>query len=203
MAVEALNHGTEGLEHGAEVLEHGTDLAEHGSEALGHAASHGIDLWQLILDSNLINFTLIVAFLAYITIKLLPKSAENTKEKIQTEIKEAIAAREAAEHKLRDLESKLSNSEQEMSKIVSEAENTADEIKSKIGDEASEQIERLKALSEKDIASKKNDAINSIKEVATRVSLSLTEETIRQASKDPEVLKNLQDKFNKELQELK
>lgn len=164
---------------------------------------HHNSIQDIIFDSNVINFLAVGILLAWFLIKFLPQSAKETRQKLEAELNEAKAAREAAEKKLKEIDAKLSRSTQESQTIIDEAKQTADKIKDRVLEEAKEKIDRMKDIAEKDIQSKKSAAMASIKEIAAEASINLTEEAVKNASKDEAVLRNLQDKFVKELSQSK
>ena len=157
------------------------------------------NLMSLILESNLLNFVLVALALIWVIAKFLPKAAKETRAKLEAELKEAKEARLNAEKKLNELSEKIANSEEESKSIVIEAEKTAKQLKEDLIIDAKEHIDRMQDLAEKDIEMKKNLALQSIKEMATKAAIQLTEESVKNASKDEAVLRKIQDKFLKEL----
>lgn len=164
---------------------------------------HHASVQDIIFDSNVINFAVVAVLLAWFLIKFLPQSAKETREKLEVELNEARAAREAAEKKLKEIDAKLSRSTQESQTIVSEANQTAEKIKERVLEEAQEKINRMKDSAEKDIQSKKAAAMASIKEIAAEASINLTEEAVKNATQNEDTLRNIQDKFVKELSQTK
>lgn len=164
---------------------------------------HHASVQDIIFDSNVINFAVVAVLLAWFLIKFLPQSAKETREKLEVELNEARAAREAAEKKLKEIDAKLSRSTQESQTIVSEANQTAEKIKERVLEEAQEKINRMKDIAEKDIQSKKAAAMASIKEIAAEASINLTEEAVKNATQNEDTLRNIQDKFVKELSQTK
>ncbi len=165
-----------------------------------HGTGHETDLMGLILESNLLNFVVVAAALVFLILKILPKSAKEHKEKLEAELKEAKEARLSAEKKLDELSKKLSGSDDELKKIVAQAEEMAAKIKDETLVETKDQIERMKDQAEKDIQAKQNSAIQVIKNMATKAAIALTEESVRQSTKDEKVLRNIQDKFVNDLE---
>ena len=165
-----------------------------------HGNGHETDLMGLILDSNLLNFVVVAAGLVFVIAKILPKSAKEHKEKLEAELKEAKEARLSAEKKLDELSKKLSGSDDELKNIVAQAETMATKIKEETISETKAQVERMKDQAEKDIQMKQNAAIQVIKSMATKAAVALTEESVRQSTKDEKVLRNIQDKFITDLE---
>ncbi len=137
------------------------------------------ELTKLILESNLINFALVAIALIVVLVKFIPNASRKQSELIQSEIREAEAARALAENKLSELEAKLKESKTEAKKFLEEARSTAQKIRQQILDDTKSEIAQMQASAEKDLEHQKNLIMQSIKTKVIDAAFKLTEESVK------------------------
>ena len=157
-----------------------------------------MDITKLIIESNLINFIIAVAAIAYLLIKVIPSSTEKRRSEIQKELAAAQEAKKAAEEKLKELELEITKAHEESKNIVATAKTNADAIKSQTIKDAKAEIDRLGANSQKEIEMYKEMAINTIKEQITHLTMQNVEKTLNE--KKDELDKLIKLKLSKDLE---
>lgn len=159
-----------------------------------------MNIQELIIDSNLINFIIALVLVFYFLAKFIPDSSKKRKEELETEIAAAENAKKDAEQKLIELEKEIERSKAESLKIVSTAKETAENIKDKIVAEAKEEISRLNQNAEKEMELQKTMVINNIKAQIASIAMNEIEKNLNSRQKDVDRL--IQNRLKKDLQKI-
>ena len=158
-----------------------------------------MDIKELILDSNLINFVIAAVAVAYFLMKFIPDATNKRRSEIQKELIQAQEAREAAEAKLKELELEIENAKKESVTIVENAKTNAQAVKAQTMKEAKEEIERLNSNAQREIDMHKEMAINTIKEQISSLTMKSVKASLLE--KKAEVDKLIKVKLKKDLKE--
>ena len=160
-----------------------------------------LNLLELILDSNLLNFTVAFALITFALTRLLPDSKNKRKQELEKEIAAAKAAREQAELKLEELEQEIEKAKLEAARMVTTAKDTAEKLRYQVMAEAKSDIDKMNLIASKEIDMQKVLAIESIKKEIARAAITETEKVLR--SKQSEVDMLIKTKLQKDLAEIK
>ncbi len=133
------------------------------------AAAHseveaGFGLNLNILDSNLINLTILVGILFYYGTPIIGNILSERRSKIAEKIQEVEQKQKQAVATLAEEKKKLEQAEATAAKIRQEAEANAQKAKEAILAQGEKEIERLKAVAGKDLNSDQEKAIASLRE---------------------------------------
>jgi len=159
------------------------------------------DLLKLILESNILNFLVVFAFLVYALGKFLPKATQERQAELERIIENANKARVSAELKLQELEDELKKSKLDAQSIIETARASADKLKTQILEEAKKEVDRMNANALKEIDLQKSLAISAIRSEIVTKAFELTEKNIE--NKKDEINKLIQAKVKQELLEIK
>ena len=141
-------------------------LAEAHSEVEG-----GFGLNLDILDTNLINLTLLVGILVYYGKPLLTNILSERRSKIAEQIQAIEEKQKQAEVTLVEEQKKLEEAQATAVKIRSEAETTAQKAKETILAQGEKEVERLKEVAVKDLSSEQEKAIAQLRERVVALAL--------------------------------
>ncbi len=161
------------------------------------------EITKLILESNLINFTLVALALTWVLIKFVPDASKKQAELIRKEIKEAQESRKIAEKKLEELEAKLNDSKLEAKKFLEEARSTSKKIREQILNETKAEIKQMQEIAEKDLEQQKDLIMRSIKAKVIDAAFALTEESIKSETNRSQIEESLKRSLEKTLGEIK
>ncbi len=133
------------------------------------AAAHsevesGFGLKLDILDSNIINLTLLIGILFYYGKPIVGNILNERRSKIAEKIQEVEQKQKQAVATLAEEQKKLEQAEATAAKIRQEAEANAQKAKEAILAQGEKEIERLKAVAGKDLNSDQEKAIASLRE---------------------------------------
>lgn len=158
-----------------------------------------MNIMELILESNLINFIIAFALVAYLLIKVIPESTSKRKTEIQKELIAAQDAKKEAEAKLKELEQEIENAKKESVTIVANAKENAEALKAQTVEETKAEIDRLNANAMREINMHREMAINTIKEQISHLTMKSVEESL--SSKKEELDGMIKAKLKKDLKE--
>ena len=158
-----------------------------------------MDIKEIVLESNLINFVIAAVAVAYLLMKVIPESTKNRKTEIQKELIAAQEAKEAAEAKLKELEQEIENAKKESVTIIENAKTNAEALKKQTMDDAKAEIERLNANAQREISMHKETAINTIKEQIAHLTMKSVQESL--IAKKDELDGVIKSKLKKDLKE--
>lgn len=159
---------------------------------------HGeTNLFDLIKDSNIINFTIAFIALYFFLIKFLPDSAKQRKAELEQEIAQAEKLKQEAEEKLAELEREIDKAKAESTRIVNDAKNTAEELKNKTVEAAKSEIAKLNASAEKEIEMQRIIAVEKLKKEIAATVVTETEKSL--ANRRQEIDTLIKDKVKQDL----
>jgi F-type H+-transporting ATPase subunit b len=147
-----------------------------------------MDIKTLILESNLINFTIVAVAIAYFLVKLIPDSTKKRQAEIQKQLTDAQKAKEDAEAKLQELEVEIEVAKLESKKIIESANENAVSIKSQIVKDAQIEISRLKANAQREIQMNKDIAINNIKDKLRELTINAVQNSLKERQSEVDQL---------------
>jgi F-type H+-transporting ATPase subunit b len=138
------------------------NLATAEMEALGEAAeaAEGLN----VLESNLINIVLLVALLVYLGRTVVAKVLADRRAAIVQEIQAAEAKRDQARLALAEQQQNLAAAEAQAAEIVAQAEATAAKVKAEILAEVDQEIARLRAGAERDVATQSDRVLQELRQ---------------------------------------
>jgi len=140
-------------------------------------------MFQAVLDyiarTNLFNFIIFASIIAYLFVKLdviggLEKGSHTVEEKIDS----SKNAKEESETKLKTIEDKIANLEEEIEGIIKQSENNAELVGGQIIAEANKSVENIKANTLKLIDNKTGVLKNDIMKRASLASVEVAREHI-------------------------
>ncbi len=158
-----------------------------------------MELKDLILESNLINFLIILAVLIFWALPFISKASRKEAERIKAEILSLEEAQKAAAEKLLKLEAQLTKSKQEAKDFLEEAKETAKQIREQILWESKTQISQMRELAQKDIEQSKNLVFQSIKQKVIDAAFSMSEDILKDPQNSKAVDKSLKLSLDKAL----
>ena len=141
-------------------------LAEANSEV-----ESGFGLNLNILETNLINLTLLVGILIYFGKPLLTNILIERRSKIAEQIQAVEQKQKQAELTLAEEQKKLAEAKETAAKIRSEAETNAQKAKEVILAQGEKEVERLKEMAGKDLSSEQEKAIAQLRERVVALAL--------------------------------
>lgn len=156
-----------------------------------------MDIKELIIESNLINFIIAAAAVVYLLVKIIPEGASKRKTEIQKELLQAQEAKKDAEAKLKELKIEIENAKAESITIVEKAHENAESAKKQIMADAKSEIERLNTNAFREIEMHKEMAINTIKEQISHLTMKSVEKSLLE--KKEELDKLIKVKLKKDL----
>ena len=111
----------------------------------GHEAAAAFGSWEYILNSNIINVTLVAIFLAIIISKLnIGKSIQGKQQRVIDEIDSAEARQKEAQYKLNALMTRAKGLDAEIQGILTDANTNAEKLKASILADAEAQAEKIR-----------------------------------------------------------
>lgn len=120
------------------------------------------DFIKIILESNVLNFAVVLFLVVYFLPKTLKKSLDDKKVLLNKENLELEQQKIAFGEKLAKIEAKISSVKTDADSIISAAEEAAEVLKKQIIDSADLEIEKMKALAFKEIEDKKKLAFQEV-----------------------------------------
>lgn len=149
---------------------------------------HETNIWELIQESNLINFAILAIVIVYIAFRELPRAVEGKKAELSKEMEEAAQMKAEAEEKLRAVEKEIERAQTESLKIVSEAKESAETLQTKVLEDAKTEIQRLHDNAEKEISLEKSLAIETIKGQISKLAVEKIESVLMNKREDIDAL---------------
>ena len=140
--------------------------------AEAHAESEGgFGLNFDILETNLINLTLLVGILIYFGKPVLTNILTERREKIAEQIKAVEQRKKQAEVTLANEQKKLEEAKQTAAKIRSDATTNAQKAKETILAQGEKEVQRLKEVASKDLSSEQEKAMAQLRERVVTLAL--------------------------------
>ncbi|MCH2226792.1 MAG: hypothetical protein MK033_03375 [Candidatus Caenarcaniphilales bacterium] len=150
-----------------------------------------LDVVKVILDSNLLNFAVVVGLILYYFPKTIRKLVLEKREDIQSKSKRYEELKQKHVEKLSLLEAKVSSLNVEAEKIVSEAEDAAKLIRKNILAAAEKEIEAMKDVAMKEIEIHKKQAFEQVRESFVNSATETVENMFLEQIKSGEDTKNI------------
>src|SRR5574344_1768036 len=120
-----------------------------------------VDIWTLILQSNTFNFALFLIILIAIAQKIdIPTMLEKLKSEVAQKVEDAKNAKKVAFEDLRKAELSIENVGQEITKMLGEAENSANTMGKKIVDDAYNEVRNIENNAKKLINSENQNVVS-------------------------------------------
>ena len=149
--------------------------------------------WNVIVESNTLNFVVFVLILAYLCKKIdVNKIIENLQAKIQQMVEASKEAKEVAIKDLAKAEDSVKNVATEVETILSDAKATASKMSEKIAEDAKLQAESIKKNAKKIIDAEEKIIYNLLMKKASKASLEGAKSHIKDTLRNNEAL---QDKY--------
>ena len=160
---------------------------------------HAPTLWQIIVESDLLNVIILAGAIIYLGNKFLPKIVDQRKKQISKELEDAKDARIKANEELEIIKQKTQRVAQEIEEIKEEAKKTATIIKNQIEQETEKELDNLQVRVRKEIISKNDEALQDIKRSTSTTAIKLAEEALLKMSSNKEVQDRLLKDFISDL----
>ena len=145
-------------------------LAEAHSEVEG-----GFGLNLNILQTNIINLSILVGILYYYGSKIVSNILSERRSKIAQQIQEIEQKQKTAADTLAQEQEKLAEAKQTADKIRQEAEANAEKVKAAILAQGEKEVERLKASATADLSSEEAKAIAELRQRVAALALERVE----------------------------
>lgn len=136
------------------------------------------------LGIKLINFAIFVIGIGFVLYKPVTQGLQARTQAIQDDLQKANREMEAAQAKIKQLESRLGNLDQEIADIRTQAEHDAKAERERIVQTAKEDAERLRAMARLEIEGAYKAARTQLKAFAAQQAVELAENLIRKEIKD-------------------
>lgn len=137
-------------------------------------------VWNVIVESNIFNFTIFVLIFVWIFKKINVKGMIATlQRKIIEVLDEAKKTKEEAKNELVNAEKAIENLDTELSAIVSDAKNSAEVISKKILTEAEKQIENIDLNAKKIIDAEEKMLVSKLTKNASKASVEVAKSHIK------------------------
>ena len=149
--------------------------------------------WNVIVESNTLNFVVFVLILAYLCKKIdVNKIIENLQAKIQQMVEASKEAKEVAIKDLAKAEDSVKNVATEVETILSDAKATASKMSEKIAEDAKLQAESIGKNAKKIIDAEEKIIYNLLMKKASKASLEVAKSHIKDTLRNNEAF---QDKY--------
>jgi len=152
------------------------------------ARATGMTNTQAYWVSVLLNFAIIVAFMAWVVKKTAPGIFKARNESIQKRIEEARKSSEEARRRLTEVEGRLSRLDAEIAEMRREAEDNARAEEKRVEAELEQERLRIVNAAEQEIAAATGAARRELKAYAAELAVSLAEKKIKIAKDTDQML---------------
>jgi F-type H+-transporting ATPase subunit b len=141
--------------------------------------SGGFGLNFNLLETNLINLSIIIGVLFYFGRKVLGNILGERRSRIEEEIREAEKRQKDAAAALADAQQKLAQAQAEAERIRAEAETSAKTAREAILAQAARDVERLKESAAQDLDTARERAIAELRERVAAMAIQRVESQLR------------------------
>ena len=141
--------------------------ASHGSEGIGFNFN--------ILETNIINLSVVIGVLFVVGSKALKSTLSERQEGISTEIKEVEARLAKAESELKEQKQNVADAKTEAERILSDAKARAKSSKESILAQAKQDVERMKASAAQDLNAEQDRVIAELRQRVVSLALEKVE----------------------------
>ena len=142
------------------------------------ASSGGFGIDFDILGSNLLNILVVLGLLIYLGKGVIGNILGERKSVILSAIKDAEGQQKDALLKLTAQKEKLARAQQEAESILEQAETTAKQMEAEILSQAENDVVKMKAAAEREIAAEQDRALTQLRRQAVRKALEKVEEEL-------------------------
>jgi F-type H+-transporting ATPase subunit b len=149
------------------------------TEAVHAVESGGFGLNFNLLETNLINLSIIIGVLFYFGRKVLGNILGERRSRIEEEIREAEKRQKDAAAALADAQQKLAQAQAEAERIRAEAETSAKTAREAILAQAARDVERLKESAAQDLDTARERAIAELRERVAAMAIQRVESQLR------------------------
>jgi F-type H+-transporting ATPase subunit b len=149
------------------------------TEAAHVVESGGFGLNFNLLETNLINLSIIIGVLFYFGRKVLGNILGERRSRIEEEIREAEKRQKDAAAALADAQQKLAQAQAEAERIRAEAETSAKTAREAILAQAARDVERLKESAAQDLDTARERAIAELRERVAAMAIQRVESQLR------------------------
>ncbi len=139
-------------------------------------------IWQLILESNLINFIIFLAILVWLIIVKLPGLVQEKNTQLATELKKAEENYNFAKDQLKNAEQELASLKTDFEKMRNESKQKAQVLKEKLEQEKEASLNALKIRHQREIENMKALAQKEMQRILSIKALEITENTLKSNS---------------------
>lgn len=160
-----------------------TDQIKNAPSVQWIARKTGLSNTQAYWLCIVLNFAIIVAFLAWVAKKVAPGTFQSRSESIQKRIEEARKTSEEARRRLTEVEGRLSRMDSEIAEMRRQGDETAQAEEKKIQAEVEQERKRIVTSAEQEIAAAASAARRELKAYAGELAIQLAEKRIK-VSKD-------------------
>ena len=150
------------------------------TEAAHAVESGGFGLNFNLLETNLINLSIIIGVLFYFGRKVLGNILGERRSRIEEEIREAEKRQKDAAAALADAQRKLAQAQAEAERIRAEAETSAKTAREAILAQAARDVERLKESAAQDLDTARERAIAELRERVAAMAIQRVESQLRE-----------------------
>jgi F-type H+-transporting ATPase subunit b len=150
------------------------------TEAAHAVESGGFGLNFNLLETNLINLSIIIGVLFYFGRKVLGNILSERRSRIEEEIREAEKRQKDAAAALADGQQKLAQAQAEAERIRAEAETSAKTAREAILAQAAKDVERLKESAAQDLDTARERAIAELRERVAAMAIQRVESQLRE-----------------------
>ena len=150
------------------------------TEAAHAVESGGFGLNFNLLETNLINLSIIIGVLFYFGRKVLGNILGERRSRIEEEIREAEKRQKDAAAALADGQQKLAQAQAEAERIRAEAETSAKTAREAILAQAAKDVERLKESAAQDLDTARERAIAELRERVAAMAIQRVESQLRE-----------------------
>ena len=140
-----------------------------------YLANEGFGLNLDILDTNLVNLTILIGLLLFYGRKFLTKLLTERRGKIEAEIKQAEQRAKDAAGALAGAQQKLAQAQAEAEQIHQNALSRAQQVKESILAEGQEEVTRLQATASQELSTETDKVIAQIKQQIVSLALAKAE----------------------------
>ncbi|MBD2089634.1 F0F1 ATP synthase subunit B [Microcoleus sp. FACHB-1515] len=137
-----------------------------------------------ILETNLINISIIVGVLVYFGRGIVRKTLGDRRAAIESAIRDAEKRKQDAAAQLADQQQKLAQAQTEAARIRSSAEESAKSARAAILAQAEQDIERLKATAAQDLNSQQERVISELRQRVAQLALEQVESRLQSINPD-------------------
>lgn len=148
---------------------------EHLTPVLAEAEGGGFGLNFDILETNLINLSIVIAILIYFGRGFLSKALGGRAAAIENAIKEAEARKQKASAALAEQQQKLAQAQEEAARIRSSAVEAAEKSRASILAKAEQDIQRMRETAAQDLNTEQERIINELRQRIAALALQKAE----------------------------